>query len=441
MIGSWDELTVAQQDVTMLIALICPGLLVGFDVLRGVRPYPLVKAMLWRFRWANILFTLLIAISVGIGVGLLAQERGLRRGSAAAAEKFDLIVAAPGSEITMLMAAVYLQPSDVPLLSAKAYNHVASHQHVSIAAPLGFGDSYNGTPIIGTIPQFVIHLSDGLLVGENFRNHSSAIIGARVQLNIGDQFVPAHGMAAISEDNGHGHETQLTVVGRMPVTGTPWDRSILVPIETIWEIHGLPNGHADRKEEQPEPIGPPFDLEFFPGTPAIIVHADELWANYALRSEFSSDPEMMAFFPGTVLTRLYGIMGDIRQTMSLMSLTTQVLVAISVLAGLLILIRLFQRQLALLRALGAPKRFIFAVVWTYATILLTVGSGMGLLMGQAATLVLSKILTAKTDIAIEAPLSWPELHFIAGFISSASVLALAPAVLILRKRIVSGLRG
>ena len=98
----------------------------------------------------------------------------------------------------------------------------------------------------------------------------------------------------------------------MAPTGTPWDRSILIPVETVWETHGLANGHAPSDEGR---IGPPFDAEHFPGTPAVVVRASELWANYALRSEFTLDGETMAFFPGTVLSNLYIVMGDVRQSM------------------------------------------------------------------------------------------------------------------------------
>ena len=79
------------------------------------------------------------------------------------------------------------------------------------------------------------------------------------------------------------------------------------------------------------------------------MRADELWANYALKSEFTRN-DAMAFFPGTVLAQLHGLLGDIRQVMSVMAVVTQILVTAGVLAGLLVLSRLFARALALLRA-------------------------------------------------------------------------------------------
>ena len=142
MLDLWAALPPALQDVLFALALIAPGLLAGALVLRGLRPLPLVGAMLRRFVWVNALFVALIAVSVGLGVGLLAQERGLRQGSARAAEKFDLIVAAPGSEVTVMLAAVYLQPSDMALVTGAQYAEIAGAEGVAFAAPIAFGDSY-----------------------------------------------------------------------------------------------------------------------------------------------------------------------------------------------------------------------------------------------------------------------------------------------------------
>ncbi|QEW18546.1 FtsX-like permease family protein [Marinibacterium anthonyi] len=441
MMSLWYGFGAWAQDAIWLVLMLLPAALVGSVVLRGLRPWPLVRAMLWRFRGPNLLFVLLIAVAVGLGIGLLAQERGLRAGTAAAADKFDLVVAAPGSEMTMLLAAVYLQPSDVGLLSGAIYDEVAHHPNVALAAPLGFGDSYLGAPVVGTIGDFVLHLSDGNIEGRLFETSAEAVAGALAPVTIGGHFSPAHGIGDVAgdEDNAHAHEgAEYTVVGRMAPTGTPWDRALIVPIEAVWEVHGLANGHG---ADAGDAIGPPFDPEYFPGTPAIVVRSDALWANYALRSAFTRDAESMAFFPGAVLSQLYRVMGDVRQAMSVMALVSQVLVAASVLVGLLILIRLFRRQLALLRALGAPARFVFAVVWSYAASLLAAGACLGLVTGWLSAQLISRILSVRTDIVITAPLGWPEFHFAAGFLSVATVLSLLPGLAVRRIPIVDALRS
>ncbi|WP_404403526.1 ABC transporter permease [Pelagibacterium halotolerans] len=433
---AWDGLPVAAQDALQFVFLLLPAVAIGALVVFGYRPWSLVQAMMWRFKWTNLLFITLIAVSVGIGVGLIAQERGLRQGTARAADKFDLVVSAPGSEITMLFAAVYLQPSDVPLLTGTQYNAIANAENVSLAAPIAFGDSYRSAPVVGTTGDFVTHMTEALADGRMFETRADAVIGANVDLALGERFSPAHGIGDAAEEDAHGH-FEYEVVGRMQPTGSPWDKAILVPVEAVWEVHGLPNGHPP---DDANTIGPPFIAEQFPGTPAVLVRAEELWANYALRSQFTTN-ETMAFFPGAVLASLHGLMGDVREVMSVMAVVTQVLVTAGVLAGLAILTRLFARRLALLRALGAPRRFAFSVIWSYASILIGLGAILGIVVGLGAAEVISRIVTARTDILVRSSLGWPELHLVAAFVSVTVALALVPAFIALSRPVVTDLRG
>ncbi len=432
----WDGLSPLVQDCAVLLALLAPVAILGAVLLRGYAPGAVLRALLWRSRVAAVVFVTLIAVSVGLGVALLAQERALRQAAARAADGFDLIVTAPGSEVTMLLATVYLQPSDVPLLSGAVYADIARDPRVTLAAPIAFGDSYDGAPVVGTIAHFIDHLSGPLAEGRIFADHRDAVIGALVDIAIGAELEPAHGVGAAAEEHAHEGENYV-VTGRMAATGSPWDRAILVPIEGVWEVHGLGTGHAPDRQEA---LGPPFDPDAFPGTPAILVVADKLVDNYALRSAYTRS-DTMAFFPGTVIATLNSLMGDVRQIMSVMSLVTQMLVMSGVLAGLVILMRLFAGSLALLRAIGAPARFVFAVVWSYASGLAATGALLGLLLGRAAAEILSRVVSARTDILVRATLGWPEIHLVAGFVTLCVVAALLPAALAVKRGAVADLRA
>jgi putative ABC transport system permease protein len=223
----------------------------------------------------------------------------------------------------------------------------------------------------------------------------------------------------------------------MAPTGSPWDRAILVPVEAVWEVHAFPTGHAP---EQAGVIGPPFDPEWFPGTPAILVRADEVWANYALKDRYTR-ADVMGVFPGAVLAGLHGLLRDVREAMSLLALVTQALVVVAVLAGLALLVRVFARGLALLRALGAPRRFIFAVVWSYAAALVGMGAALGLGLAWLVAALLSRIVTARTDVLVTARIGWTEVQLVMAFASLALLLALLPAALADRRPPLDDLRA
>ena len=430
----WLSLPAHAQDALILAALLLPSLVVGAALLRGFVPGPLLGGLLRRHAGVNAVFVALIAASVALGTAVLSQERALREGTARAAGPFDLIVAAPGSEVTVMLAAVYLQPADMPLLDGPTYEAIATHERVVLAAPIAFGDSYAGAPVVGTTTAFVTHLAGRLAEGRLFEGRGEAVAGALAPAGLGASFSPAHGVVE-AEVGAHG-DLAYTVVGVMPPTGSPWDRALLVPVESVWAVHGLADGHA----EPDAPIGPPFDPAFFPGTPAALVVADSLGANYQLRTQFTTE-RTMAFFPGAVLFRLHGILGDVRRVMSALALVTQVLVAAGVLTGLALLVRLIRSRLALLRALGAPRRFVMALCWSYAGTLIALGAALGLALGWLAARILSGVLAARTEVALDASLGWGELHLVAGFASVATLLALLPAASALSRTVAADLRG
>ena len=154
-----------------------------------INPFPLVWAIMRRHAVVSITFVLLIALAVGIGAAITAQERALRSGSARASDKFDLIVGAPGSQIDLLLRVVFLQPGAVELLAGEPERKLLGDQKADFVAPIGFGDSYEGHPIVGTIPQLVMHLSgEQLAEGRNFETPLEAVIGADTDLKLGDVF-------------------------------------------------------------------------------------------------------------------------------------------------------------------------------------------------------------------------------------------------------------
>ncbi|MFN3615278.1 MAG: ABC transporter permease [Rubrimonas sp.] len=418
----WAGLPAAAQDWLILAAWLAPGALVGALALRGYRAGPMVGALLRRHAWTNAAVVALVAVSVALGAAVTAQERALREGVARAADRFPLIVAAPGDQIRAMLAAVYLQPSDVPLLDGRTLARLQADPQIRLVAPLAFGDSHAGAPVVGATAAFARHLAGEPVEGRMFAALDEAVVGARSSLAVGDRFTPVHGHGHAAAEAHDGVE--VLVVGRMAPTGSPWDRAILTPVEHVWAVHGLAQGHAPENAGR---LGPPFDPDYFPGAPAFVVAPDGFAASYTVQARHDGGASM-AFFPAAVLGRLLGVVGDVRAMMSLMATVTQGLVAAGALLGLLALMRLFARRLALLRALGAPRRFVFAVVWAHAAALLVAGAALGLVLGVGAAHAISAVVQARTDLAIAPAVGFREAHMTAAFFSLSALMALGPAL-------------
>lgn len=443
------ELSPRAVDALLALALVLWPLLCGLVVLRGFRPWRVILAMLRRAAGTAALFVGLIAVSLALGLVLTAQERALRQATARAADPFDVVVAAPGSEVTAMLAAIYLQPADIPLLTGAQMAEIAATPGVRFAAPIGFGDSVEGAPIIGTTAELVAHLAGPLAEGRGFERPGEAVAGALTRFSVGSELEPAHGVGAAADDHAHADE-RLVVVGRLARTGGPWDHALITPIETLWHIHGLPDGHAPETDHDPAHesgdhaesdehgghehddhaagprLGPPWDPTLFPGVPAVVVDTDELAAAYAVRSALNR-PDLMAFFPGAVLSQLHGLLGDVRAALSVMALASQVLVTIAVLAGLSLVMALFSRQFQLLAAMGAPTRFVMAVSWGFSGVLILAGTALGAALAVAGMSAASRIMTGRMGIDIHAALGWPELHMAAAFVALMMTAALLSA--------------
>ena len=404
-----------------------------------MNPFPLVFAMLRRDAGTSVAFVVLIALAVGLAAAITAQERALRGGSARAANKFDLIVAAPGSQTDLLLKVVYLQPGSVELLEGEPLKRLMREDRAEFVAPIGFGDSFEGDPVVGTIAALVDHLSAGKVEGRNFDEIGEAVVGGASPLRIGDTFHPTHGVGEAAGAADH-HAQTLTIVGRMPPTGSPWDRAILVPIEFVWEVHGLGEGHgepdehaataeagADAHDEDHDhgPIGPPFDLDAIPGIPAAVLKPASVAAAYGLRNTWRTT-ETTAFFPAEVLVELYELLGDLRVVMSGLAIATEVLLIAAILAGIVILMRLYRQRFAILRAIGASRFYVFAVAWCFGFTLIAAGSALGLVVAAGLTGIVSTLFENASGIALEARIGWSEAGFAAMIAGVGALLSPPP---------------
>ena len=473
----WFDLSAGVQDLLVLAAWLAPTAFAFAVVLTRYRVVSPVRALLVRHRGIGAIAIALIALSVGLGVALLAQERGLRDGSARAADPFDLLVVAPGSDVTAMLASVYLQSATVPLLSPDVHADLVARPDVALAAPLAFGDSVDGAPLVGTTAAFVAHLiastststltstsSEGagagadtsvtsetgaardpnaspvappaMAEGRLFANVSEAVVGAATGLAVGDVVHPAHGHGMAADPDAHA-DIDLRIVGRLAPTGTPWDRAVVAPLETVWIAHGLGDGHAADERDR---IGPPYDPARMPGVPVIVVRADSFAASYALRSAFTGD-DRMAFFPGEVLARLHALLGDVRRVLSAMAVATCALVVAAVAALLAVLLGGSARRFAMLRALGAPRGFVFAVAWCYGAALVVAGAVLGIGVGRLAAAALSRVLSEASAVRVRPDAALADLSLVAAFALVGVALAAVPAWLVSGRRVLADLRS
>ena len=404
-----------------------------------MNPFPIVLALFRKTWLTSALFLLLIAIAMALGVAIIAQERSMREGSARASDPFDLIIAAPGSRTEILFNVVYLRPSAVELIQAETLSKILSDPAAEFAAPIAFGDNAEGFPIIGTTRDMVRHLTAGAIEGAMWQHEDDAIIGANLPFEIGETIHSAHGQGRIgaeaSQPDDHDDEDShggLHVTGRMAPTGTAWDSAVLVPIQYSWSTHALmaPDQGVPGELSPDGPLGP---------VPAVVLKPRGLGDAYWLRSLWQTD-RTTAFFPAEALTEIYAYMGDVRRIMSALTTATQALVIAAILSGVIALMQLYSARLALLRALGATRGYIFLVMWIYMVGLILAGAVLGLASGMVTARAISAIFANETGLSLSARIGWAEIRLTLVVIGLGALLAVVPALTLFRKASLSQLR-
>lgn len=410
-----------------------------------MNPLPMILADLRNLRWTAVVVAALVAAAVAAGIVLGAQERAFRRASARAADDFPLLVGAAGSPAQLVLTSIYLRLDALPLLDGETMRRLQGDARVATVAPIAFGDVVRGHPVIGTTAAFAGR--HGRLVpteGRMFAAEGEAVVGATAKIAVGETIAPSHGHAGAGahlgevseEEKAHVHaETRYRVVGRLAPTGGPWDRAVIVPVETVWETHGLGNGHAAEG-----PIGPPFDAATLPGVPALVVEPKSFAGAYQLRGELKAAGRL-ALFPAEVLVDFYAVLGDVQRALLVASAIDDALVFLAVTALLVTVTGLRRRRYAMLRALGAPRRFVLATVWGVAATLVGLGSLAGLGLGWAVARAVSAAIAAESGLAVPVALEGPDFAWAGAIFLVGSLFALVPAVVAGRGRIVDGLTG
>jgi putative ABC transport system permease protein len=401
-----------------------------------VNPFPVVFSLLHRNRVTLIFFVVLITFAVALGIAITTQERAVRQGSARAADKFDLVVGAPGSPFDLVLASVYARPTAMGLVAPTDMARLLAEPDVEFAAPIAFGDSVMGFPLMGTTAEFLTYLAGPPVEGRMFEQPFEALVGINVPLSVGERVYAAHDSLDAEATL---HRDIITVTGRLPRTHSAWDNVVVVPVEQVWLSHDLPAGHAPVLEPADMAIGPPFDPEYLTGVPAVVVKPKTVPAAYSLRSAWRTGTTQ-AIFPAEILVQLYAVLGDARAIMSFLALATQVLVVAAILSGVMVILQLFRVRFAVLRALGASRLYVFLVAWSYVALLVAAGAALGLLLGVGASYAVSSYLEARSGIAMPVSLAWADVQFVLILVIAGAAMAVLPAIAVYRQPVVEALR-
>lgn len=379
--------------------------------------------------------SLLLTLAVALAVAASETRSMLRTASAAAAERFDLLVGAKASPTALLFGTVYLRDEALPIVPAETLRLFQNQKDVRWAAPVAFGDRAGEAPLVGTT-RTLVTFGDTLPLSEGrvFSSRFEAVAGASSGFKVGDEVRPVHGRV---EGAGHEHDTHFEVVGVAPPTGTPWDRAVLIPIEAVWAVHEHAKPGEEHAHEEPFESWMTGDLSKLPGFSAVVVKPATIAGAYKLRQTANAahvtdarglPVNLMGVFTGEVLVTLYAVLGNASVALDVLT-AAAVLIALAaavITGGVLGRLRL--PVFLQLRTMGAPRRYVALVVWLLIVTVAASGALAGLVLGTAGAFGAGLALTHETGIAMSPALAGAEAKIILTTLAAGALFALLPAV-------------
>lgn len=391
-----------------------------------------------RQRWlATILTMMLVAIGVALVHAILTIKSEVQAGfNRGVAGKIHVIVGPKGSPMQLVLNSLFHVSKPVGNLNYSYYEkEIKNHGKVKLAIPIAVGDNYMGFHIVGTVPELLTELElanaerFAFAKGRAFNKQWEAVLGSEVArvtgLKVGDHFHAEHGMTESHfEENIH-KEGHYDVVGVLEPTGTPHDRALYCDLDSVYDLHE----NLKNTSEAKKPISAIL----------VVCHSDNWIGPFAY--EINNGKDAMAALPSSEIRDLMKIVGNV----------DQVLVAISWLvlfaAGVSILVSIYnsmndrRREIAIVRALGAPAAVVFQIIVIEAATICLIGGLAGLLVSHGSIYFGRGIVQAATGVPIGAgTLGLQDLGLLGGAVAIGICSSLIPAVSAYKTDIATNIR-
>lgn len=388
------------------------------------------------------LSTWLTLLSVLLGVGLAIAIMILRREGAALLGQteygYDVIIGAKGSELQLVVNTVYhieKSPGNIPYSIYETLStNPQTRAYVLTAVPIGVGDSYQGYRIVGTLPKLFGRDDEGRPLppnqileyrpGHHYETAQGrvfhprkfeAVLGSDISsltgLKMGSTFKATHGLP-LPNQVADIHAQEWTVVGILKSTHTAADRVIYIPLTSFYAIsehgQGLRAQAAVKAGVNPAAINSPstndhdhdhdHDASFTTnpdGTidlhipkedwsiSAIMVKARNPAMAQQLMYVFNNRPEAQAVNPASVMRTFFeNFLKGPSMVLLLISLLVTIVAAVAILVSIYNSVSARLREIAILRALGATRSRVLALICLEAGLIGLIGGLLGFVLGH-----------------------------------------------------------
>lgn len=370
---------------------------------------------IWHRRMATVLTVVSISLSVALFVGVAKTKEAVRDAFSGAISRVDLIVGPRTGTTSLLLYSVFHVGSPTHTVSMRSVEYARSLAEVDWVVPFSLGDGFKGFPVVGTEKEFFNHYKVRdrqdieFAVGKSFSVDNEAVIGSEVAqtlaLTVGSKIVLSHGHTEDGDGFEKHEEHPFSVAGILKVTGTPVDKSVYVSMVGMGEIHRGLIEEANLASEGDQHNDQPHDDDHHheDGSYAesngklnvLAVNGFFLGAknrmealNLQRKLNLYEGDALLAILPGMAMAELWKNLGIFERALSIVSFCVVIAGILGLFVSLYILSGQRQREIMVLRAVGAGPGAVFALLAGEAVVLVLAGItvGAGLMYGGLVVL-------------------------------------------------------
>ena len=340
-------------------------------------------------RKGSVLLTIMaMSVSIFVLLGVEHIRSQSKQSFNSTVSGVDLIVGARTGSLNLLLYSVFRLGSPTNNIDWETYQNISDDPKVAWSIPISLGDSHKGFRVMGTTTDYFKYFSYGkkrqltFSQGKSFENIFDVVLGSQVAkklgYQLGDKIVLAHGLGQTSFSL-HSN-SPFEVTGILSATGTPIDQTVHVSLQGLEAVHTdlqkIIQTHGSALTAQPLSELKPKSITAF------MLGLTSRMATFGVQrniNNYRKDP-LSAILLGVALAELWQMIGLLENTLRLISGLILISALLGLSAMMLASIKEREREIHLLRVIGAPAFFLFLLIQLEALLI----SFMSMLIGTAS---------------------------------------------------------
>lgn len=411
--------------------------------------FQLVKSNITDKKSRTFLTVFSISVSVLLMLVIISLSMQINSNIIKNAQYYDVLIGEKGSSTQLALNTFFFYDVPIGNIDLDYYTNLQNDPRVNTVVPISMGDNYKGYKIIGTTQDYFSNPIFKIKSGNWYRNIGEVIIGQTVAkktgLKIGAQFTGMHGITSTEE---HFHDEthdsfKYTVVGILDFSGTPNDIAVFTNIQSVWSVHGITietlaesatskseSSHVDDEHEHEHEHGHGHEL-----ITALLVKSKSLGDAFTITQEYNDKTDIQAINPASTIRK---VMDSVDTGQKVLTFIAGICIILSIITLFIVMLSAASernKDVALLRVLGARRKTVFQLVVFETFILSCIGCICGFIFSRVFLIGLGEYIKGEIGLNLSAfSISGYEAILLIFALILCTMAGLLPGILVYKKR-------